>query len=68
MVYLAAITRRLTLATGILILPRRQTALSWKALGATHLIAEARGAKLRFPDAHLDVLRGFRETVNAEAA
>src|SRR5262249_12057014 len=41
---------------------------AWRALGATHLIAEARGAKLSFPDGHLDVLRRFRATVNVEAS
>ena len=41
---------------------------AWRALGATHLIAEARGAKLSFPDGHLDVLRRFRATVRAEAS
>jgi probable F420-dependent oxidoreductase len=38
---------------------------AWQALGATSLIAEPRGAKLRFPDEHLDVLRRFKETVSA---
>jgi probable F420-dependent oxidoreductase len=36
---------------------------AWKALGATSLIAEPRGAGLKFPDGHLDVLRRFHETV-----
>jgi probable F420-dependent oxidoreductase len=36
---------------------------AWTALGATHVIAEARGAKLRFPDGHLDALRRFRIAV-----
>jgi alkanesulfonate monooxygenase SsuD/methylene tetrahydromethanopterin reductase-like flavin-dependent oxidoreductase (luciferase family) len=36
---------------------------AWKALGATSLIAEPRGAGLSFPDGHLDVLRRFKETV-----
>ena len=36
---------------------------SWKALGATHLIAEARNAGLAFPDGHLGVLRRFKETL-----
>ena len=36
---------------------------AWRALGATHLIAEARGAKLPFPGGHLDVLRRFRATI-----
>jgi alkanesulfonate monooxygenase SsuD/methylene tetrahydromethanopterin reductase-like flavin-dependent oxidoreductase (luciferase family) len=34
---------------------------AWKALGATSLIAEPRGAGLEFPDGHLDVLRRFKE-------
>jgi probable F420-dependent oxidoreductase len=34
---------------------------AWTSLGATHLIAEARQMKLRFPDGHLDVLRTFKE-------
>ena len=37
---------------------------AWKALGATSLIAEPRGAGLRFPDGHLDVLRRFKEAVS----
>ncbi len=36
---------------------------AWKALGATSVIAEQRGAGLSFPDGHLDVLRRFKETV-----
>ena len=39
----------------------RQVA-AWKRLGATSVIAEPRGAKLGFPDGHLDVLRRFKET------
>jgi len=37
---------------------------AWKALGATSVIGEARGAGLSFPDGHLDVLRRFRESVS----
>jgi probable F420-dependent oxidoreductase len=37
---------------------------AWKALGASSVIGEARGAGLSFPDGHLDVLRRFRETVS----
>jgi probable F420-dependent oxidoreductase len=36
---------------------------AWKALGATSFIAEPRGAGLRFPDGHLDVLRRFKQAV-----
>ena len=36
---------------------------AWKALGATSVIAEPRGAGLSFPDGHLDVLRRFKETI-----
>jgi probable F420-dependent oxidoreductase len=36
---------------------------AWKALGATSLIAEPRGERLKFPDAHLDVLRRFKVEV-----
>jgi len=36
---------------------------AWKALGATSVIGEPRGAGLSFPDGHLDVLRRFNETV-----
>jgi probable F420-dependent oxidoreductase len=39
----------------------RQVA-AWTRLGATSVIAEPRGAKLGFPDGHLDVLRRFKET------
>ena len=37
---------------------------AWKALGATSLIAEPRGARLPFPHGHLDVLRRFKATVS----
>lgn len=37
---------------------------AWKALGATSLIAEPRGASLPFPHGHLDVLRKFKATVS----
>lgn len=37
---------------------------AWKALGATSVIAEPRGAGLSFPDGHLDVLRRFKATVS----
>lgn len=37
---------------------------AWKALGATFVIAEPRGAGLSFPDGHLDVLRRFKEAVS----
>jgi probable F420-dependent oxidoreductase len=36
---------------------------AWKTLGATSLIAEPRGAGLKFPDDHLDVLRRFKATL-----
>jgi probable F420-dependent oxidoreductase len=36
---------------------------AWKALGATFVIAEARGAGLSFPDEHLAALRRFKATV-----
>jgi probable F420-dependent oxidoreductase len=34
---------------------------AWKALGATQVIAEARNAKLIFPDEHIEVMRQFKE-------
>ena len=37
---------------------------AWRALGASSVIAEPRGAGLRFPDGHLDVLSRFKETVS----
>ena len=37
---------------------------AWKALGATSVIAEPRGAGLEFPDGHLDVLRRFKAAVS----
>jgi hypothetical protein len=37
---------------------------AWKALGATSVIAEPRGAGLSFPDGHLDVLRRFKATMS----
>ena len=36
---------------------------AWKTLGATSVIAEPRGAGLRFPEGHLDVLGRFKEMV-----
>ena len=33
---------------------------AWKALGATSVIAEPRGDRLKFPDGHLDVLKKFK--------
>jgi probable F420-dependent oxidoreductase len=36
---------------------------AWQALGATSVIAEPRGAGLRFPDGHLNTLRNFLGTV-----
>jgi len=39
----------------------------WTALGATSVIAEARGADLKFPDGHLDVLRRFQATLKEAA-
>src|SRR5499426_218890 len=35
---------------------------AWKALGATSVIAEPRGAGLKFPEGHLDVLSRFKDT------
>jgi probable F420-dependent oxidoreductase len=35
---------------------------AWRTLGATSVIAEPRGAGLKFPDGHLDVLGRFKET------
>ena len=43
----------------------RTQADQWRALGATHLIAEARGANLSFPDGHLTTLRQFRAGVRS---
>jgi len=34
---------------------------AWKAIGATSVIAEPRGAGLEFPQGHLDVLRRFKD-------
>jgi len=36
---------------------------AWKALGASSVIGEPRGAGLGFPGGHLDVLRKFKEVV-----
>jgi probable F420-dependent oxidoreductase len=36
---------------------------AWKALGASSVIAEPRGAGFGFPGGHLDVLRKFKEVV-----
>jgi hypothetical protein len=35
---------------------------AWKAIGATSVIAEPRGAGLKFPQGHLDVLSRFKDT------
>src|SRR5262249_31847987 len=40
----------------------KQQVDAWKALGATSVIAEPRGAGLKFPEGHLDVLRRFKDT------
>jgi hypothetical protein len=37
---------------------------AWKSLGATSVIAEPRGAGLKFPNGHLDVLRRFKDTMH----
>ena len=37
---------------------------AWKALGATSVIGEPRGAGLKFPDGHLDVLRRFKASLS----
>ena len=39
-------------------------ARQWQGLGATHLIAEARGGGLSFPGQHLDAFRQFRDSVS----
>ncbi|HMH51458.1 MAG TPA: LLM class F420-dependent oxidoreductase [Candidatus Acidoferrum sp.] len=36
---------------------------AWHTLGATSVIGEPRGAGLKFPDGHLDLLRRFRDAV-----
>jgi probable F420-dependent oxidoreductase len=36
---------------------------AWRAIGATSVIGEPRGAGLKFPDGHLDVLRRFKTSV-----
>ena len=36
---------------------------AWQSLGATHIIAEARGGGLTFPDEHIATLRQFKEVV-----
>ena len=36
---------------------------AWKSLGATSVIAEPRGAGLKFPQGHLEVLRRFKEAI-----
>ena len=37
-----------------------EQARRWQALGATHLVAEARNGGLGFPVQHLEALRRFR--------
>jgi hypothetical protein len=41
---------------------------AWQGLGATHIIAEARGGGLTFPDEHLATLRQFKEVVRSSCA
>jgi probable F420-dependent oxidoreductase len=41
---------------------------AWKKLGATSLIAEARGESLRFPDGHLEALRRFKASIGDHRA
>lgn len=38
---------------------------AWKRLGATHLIAEARGGGLQFPDEHIAAMQQFQQVVGA---
>ena len=38
-------------------------ALAWRDLGATHLSVSTRGARLSFPEDHIDAIKRFRETV-----
>ena len=38
---------------------------AWTSLGATSVIGEPRGAGLKFPDGHLDVLRRFKDSVRS---
>jgi probable F420-dependent oxidoreductase len=37
---------------------------AWRGLGATHIIAEARGGGLTFPDEHIATLQQFKEVVD----
>ena len=41
---------------------------AWKKLGATSLIAEARGERLGFPDGHLEALRRFKALAGDQRA
>ena len=36
---------------------------AWQELGATSIIAEARGGGLRFPDQHLEAMRRFKDVI-----
>jgi alkanesulfonate monooxygenase SsuD/methylene tetrahydromethanopterin reductase-like flavin-dependent oxidoreductase (luciferase family) len=40
----------------------RQTQL-WKNMGATHIIAEARGGELVFPDDHIAAIRQYKQEI-----
>jgi probable F420-dependent oxidoreductase len=37
---------------------------AWQGLGATHIIAEARGGGLTFPDEHITAFRQFKEVIS----
>lgn len=39
---------------------------AWGRLGATHVIGEARGGSLTFPDQHLTVLQQFKAVMDAQ--
>jgi alkanesulfonate monooxygenase SsuD/methylene tetrahydromethanopterin reductase-like flavin-dependent oxidoreductase (luciferase family) len=41
----------------------QQQVQAWQRLGATSIIAEARGGGLAFPDQHIATLRHFRQVV-----
>jgi probable F420-dependent oxidoreductase len=38
---------------------------AWQGLGATHIIAEARGGGLTFPDEHIAAFRQFKEVIGS---
>lgn len=57
--FLAAVTTRLELVTGALILPH-----AWRSLGASHVAVDTMGAGLATPQDHINAILAFRELLD----